>query len=73
MKEFRLTAIVALPAEAFAEATALVAIRPVVTAFIEAMREAKITAKVEHEVVSPRGKKTSSPVQIVRGSPQSAA
>ena len=72
MKEFRLTAIVALPAEAFAEAAALVAIRPVVAAFLQALDEAKITAKVEHEVVSPRGKKTTKPSVVVPG-PRPAA
>ena len=72
MKEFRLTAIIALPAEAFAEATALVAIRPIVAAFLQALDEAKIPAKVEHEVVSPRSKKAAKPSVVVPG-PRPAA
>lgn len=57
MKQFRLEMTVSLPAEAFAEAAALMAVQPVVKTFVDALREAKIEAKVHHDVVAVRGKK----------------
>ena len=65
-KQFRLQMHVVLPAEAFAEATALIAIQPVVKQFVEALREAKIEAKLSHEVTTVRGKKTAKPATTPR-------